>query len=148
MNNLLLFTLVIGMLIIACCIGGLLWVLLRSSRQFSQVQVAYANSCNLDRVMESLQPHLLTDTEEEQFRDSFNSLYPTALHRLRTACPKVTRSDELMCMLIVLKQTNEEIARALGISRPSVLQTRYRLRCKLNLPEGADFDTEVRQMMN
>ena len=50
-------------------------------------------------------------------------------------------------MLIILKQTNEEVARTLGISRASVLQNRYRLRNKLNLPEGSDLDTEIRRLL-
>lgn len=116
-------------------------------RQLTEVQATHENTCGLDRVMESLQPRLLTSTEEEQFRDSFNSLYPTALHQLRTVCQRTTRSDELLCMLIVLKQTNEEAARTLGISRHSVLQTRYRLRTKLDLSEGSDLDTEIRRIM-
>lgn len=173
MNHLLLFILAIGLLIVVSCIVSMLWILRRSLRlhhtleeqeqQFTtfqlrrqeerlqlltEAQAAHKNTCGLDRVMASLQPRLLTSTEEEQFRDSFNALYPTALHRLRTICPRATRSDELLCMLIALKQTNEESARTLGISRPSVLQTRYRLRTKLNLPDGTDLDTEVRRMMD
>ena len=118
-------------------------------RQLAEVQSAHEKTCDLDRVMESLQPRLLTSEEEEQFRTAFSSLHPTVLHQLRSICSRATRTDELMCMLIVLKQTNEEIARTLGISRSSVLQNRYRLRSKLNLPEGSDLDTEVcRLLMN
>ena len=116
-------------------------------RQLAEVQSAHERTCNLDRVMESLQPRLLTSEEEEQFRSAFSSLHPTVLHQLRSICPRATRTDELMCMLIVLKQTNEEIARTLGISRSSVLQNRYRLRTKLNLPEGSDLDTEVCRLL-
>lgn len=116
-------------------------------RQLAEVQSAHEKTCDLDRVMESLQPRLLTSEEEEQFRSAFSSLHPTVLHQLRSICPRATRTDELMCMLIVLKQTNEEIARTLGISRSSVLQNRYRLRTKLNLPEGSDLDTEVCRLL-
>ena len=116
-------------------------------RQLTEIQSVHEKSCDLDRVMESLQPRLLTNDEEEQFRTAFSALYPTVLHRLRTICPRATRSDELLCMLIVLKQTNEEIARTLGISRPSVLQNRYRLRTKLSLTEGSDLDAEIRRLL-
>lgn len=116
-------------------------------RQLAEVQSAHEKTCDLDRVMESLQPRLLTNEEEEQFRTAFSSLHPTVLHQLRSICPRATRTDELMCMLIVLKQTNEEIARTLGISRSSVLQNRYRLRTKLNLIEGSDLDGEVRRIL-
>lgn len=116
-------------------------------RQLAEVQSAHEKTCDLDRVMESLQPRLLTSEEEEQFRTAFSSLHPTVLHQLRNICSRATRTDELMCMLIVLKQTNEEIARTLGISRSSVLQNRYRLRSKLNLSEGSDLDTEVCRLL-
>lgn len=116
-------------------------------RQLAEVQATHEKNCDLDHVMESLQPRLLTNTEEEQFRTAFSSLYPTVLHQLRSACPRATRTDELLCMLIVLKQTNEEISRTLGISRASVLQNRYRLRTKLKLPEGSDLDTEIRRLL-
>ncbi|WP_125910826.1 tetratricopeptide repeat protein [Bacteroides timonensis] len=116
-------------------------------RQLAEVQSTHEKTCNLDRVMEKLQPRLLTHAEEEQFRTAFAVLYPSALHQLRSICPRTTRADELLCMLIVLKQTNEEVARTLGISRASVLQNRYRLRSKLNLPEGSDLDTEIRRLL-
>lgn len=116
-------------------------------RQLTELQAANENTCNLDNVLEHLQPRLLTKEEELQFRSSFSALYPTALHRLRSVCPRATRMDELICMLIVLRQTNEEMANVLGISRPSILQNRYRLRTKLNLPEGNDLDEEIRQLL-
>lgn len=116
-------------------------------RQLVDIQSVHDKTCDLDRVMESLQPRLLTNEEEKQFRIAFASLYPTVLHRLRSICPHSTRTDELLCMLIVLKQTNEEISRTLGITRSSVLKNRYRLRAKLDLPEDSNFDIEVRALL-
>lgn len=116
-------------------------------RQLSEIQTAHRNSCDLDRVMESLQSNLITREEEEHFRSTFSALYPSALIHLREACPGVTRSEELFCMLIVLNLSNEEMARTLGISVASVSKIRYRLRLKLQLPEGSDVDAEVRGLM-
>ena len=116
-------------------------------RQLAEIQATHEKTCDLDQVMESLQPKFITSDEEEQFRTAFGSLYPSALHRLRTTCPRITRSEELLCMLILLKQTNEEISRTLGISRSSVLQNRYRLKQKLNLSEGCELEDEVKRMM-
>lgn len=116
-------------------------------RQLAEIQAANEKTCDLDRVMERLQPKLITTDEEEQFRMAFSTLYPTALHRLRTVCTRITRADELLCMLILLKQTNEEVSRTLGISRSSVLQNRYRLKQKLELPEGIELDSEVERIM-
>lgn len=116
-------------------------------RQLSEIQTAHRNSCDLDRVMESLQSNLLTREEEEHFRSAFSALYPLALIHLREVCPGVTRSEELFCMLVVMNLTNEELARTLGISPASVSKTRYRLRLKLELPEGSDVDVAVKEVM-
>lgn len=112
-------------------------------RQLAEIQASHEKTCNLDKVMESLQPRLITIDEEEQFRAAFARLHPSALHRLRSVCPRITHAEELLCMLIILKQTNEEISRTLGISRSSVLQNRYRLKAKLQLPEGIELDSEI-----
>ena len=93
------------------------------------------------------QSRLTTTEVEVNFRNHFTSLYPNAIHRLRTISPRITRVDELLCMLILLKQNNEEIAHLLGVSRSTVLKNRYRLRCKLQLPVGVDLDTEVRNLL-
>ena len=116
-------------------------------RQLVDIQATHDKTCDLEHVMESLQPCPLTNREEEQFRTAFASLYPTVLHSLRSICPRITRTEELFCMLIVLKQNNEEISRTLGITRSSVLKNRYRLRTKLGLPEGCDLDSEVRALL-
>lgn len=109
-----------------------------------------AEKATTERILQStqsLQKRLFTYEEEEDFRKTFTLSYPVILHRLRTLCPKVTRTDEQLCILIMLKQSNEEIARILGISRSSVLKNRYRLRVKLNLPEGIDLDAEIQRLL-
>ena len=47
----------------------------------------------------------------------------------------------------MLKQNNEEMAHTLGISKPSVSKMRYRIRLKLELPEGTDVDAEIKKIM-
>ena len=115
-------------------------------RQLAEIQATHEKTCNLDKVMESLQPRLITPDEEKIFCAAFARLHPLALHRLRSVCPRITHAEELLCMLIILKQTNEEIARTLGISRSSVLQNRYRLKAKLQLPEGGELDLEINRI--
>ena len=43
-------------------------------------------------------------------------------------------------MLIYMKQSNEEIALCLGITRMSVNTARYRIRTRLGLPKDVDLD--------
>lgn len=117
-------------------------------RQLSDIQAAHENTCNLDNIMINLQQSIFSKEDAERFRHNFSAVYPTALNRLRNRCPGLTYSDELFCMLAMLQLDNSEMARTLGISKPSVSKTRYRLRIKLGLPEGADVDAEIRKMMS
>lgn len=117
-------------------------------RQLSDIQATHENTCNLDSIMESLQQSLFSKEDAERFRQNFSAVYPTALNRLRSRCPDLTYSDELFCMLAMLQLDNFEMARTLGISKSSVSKTRYRIRIKLGLPEGADADTEIRKVMS
>lgn len=117
-------------------------------RRLSEIQAAHQNSCNLDSVLVILEDNLPTRQEEMRFRSVFTVCFPSGLMRLREACPAVTRNEELFCMLVVMKRSNEELARILGISVSSVSKLRYRLRLKLGLPEGSDVDAEVRRIMD
>ena len=116
-------------------------------RQLSDIQAAHPNTCDLEGFMESLQQSLFSKEDAEVFRRNFSAVYPMALTRLRTHCPDLTYSDELFCILAMLKQNNEEMAHTLGISKPSVSKMRYRIRLKLELPEGTDVDAEIKKIM-
>ncbi len=89
---------------------------------------------------EMLQTILLEKDDEQRFRKSFNDLHPGFIDRLRREYPELTAGNELLCMLIALNRRNEEIALALGISRESVSTSRYRLRCRFNLPKDIDLN--------
>lgn len=117
-------------------------------RQLADIQSTHENTCNLDSIMESLQQSLFSKEDAERFRRNFSAVYPTALNRLRNRCPDLTYNDELFCMLAMLQLDNSEMARTLGISKPSVSKARYRIRMKLELPEGADVDAEVKKIMD
>lgn len=94
----------------------------------------------IDNVRRQLDPTLLSGEDEKRFRQSFAALYPRYLPTLRQRCPELTKSDELFCMLIYLKQNTDEIALALGISRASVNTARSRIRKKLGLGKEDSLD--------
>ena len=83
--------------------------------------------------MESLTPSVLQKNGETKFRQRFELLYPLFLPRLREKVPSVTRREELLAMLIVLKQDNKEIAELLAIAPRSVLMLRHRFRAKIGM---------------
>ena len=83
--------------------------------------------------LETLTPLILKESGETKFRQCFEMLYPLFLHRLRERVPSITRREELLSMLIVLKQGNKEIAELLGIAPRSVLMLRHRFRQKIGI---------------
>jgi hypothetical protein len=116
-------------------------------RQLAEIQTSNQSGSELNKLMETLSPTMLTPKEEAEFRVAFSGIYSTALIRLRDVCPNITKNEELLCMLILLNQSTEEIARILGIASASVTRIRYRLRPKLNIPEKASLDAEIKRIM-
>lgn len=98
----------------------------------------------IDNVRQQLNPSLLSGDDETRFRQSFAALYPRYLPKLRSLCPEITKGDELVCMLIYLKQNTDEISLALGISRASVNSARSRIRKKLGLQKEEVLEERLR----
>ncbi len=83
--------------------------------------------------LETLTPFILKESGETKFRQCFEILHPLFLHRLREKVPTITRREELLSMLIVLKQDNKDIAELLSIAPRSVLMLRHRFRQKIGI---------------
>lgn len=83
--------------------------------------------------LETLTPFILKESGEIKFRQCFEILHPLFLHRLREKVPTITRREELLSMLIVLKQDNKDIAELLSIAPRSVLMLRHRFRQKIGM---------------
>ena len=83
--------------------------------------------------LETLTPSILQTDGESKFRQCFEMLYPIFLPRLREKVPSITRREELLSMLIVLKQDNKRIAELLAIAPRSVLMLRHRFRQKIGM---------------
>ena len=83
--------------------------------------------------LETLTPSILLTDGESKFRQSFELLYPLFLPRLREKVPSITRREELLSMLIVLKQDNKRISELLAIAPRSVLMLRHRFRQKIGI---------------
>lgn len=83
--------------------------------------------------LETLTPYILKEDGEIKFRQCFELLYPRFLPRLREKVPSVSRREELLSMLIALKQDNKNIAEFLAIAPRSVLMLRHRFRQKIGM---------------
>ena len=83
--------------------------------------------------LETLTPSLLKTEGESKFRQCFELLHPLFLPRIREKVPSITHREELLSMLIVLKQDNKRIAELLAIAPRSVLMLRHRFRQKIGM---------------
>lgn len=93
-----------------------------------------------------LLPAICVQSGRQQFRKEFIKSYPFFIYMLRNSVPQVTPCEELLCMLIYLKQTTDNISAILGINRKSVNQSRYRLRLKMNMPKHLSLEDFIHQL--
>ena len=98
--------------------------------------------------LETLTPHILKDGGETKFRQCFELLHPLFLHRLRERVPSITRREELLSMLIVLKQDNRDIAELLAIAPRSVLMLRHRFRQKIGIATEVSLEQFIDEALN
>ena len=98
--------------------------------------------------LESLTPAILQTEGESKFRQCFDVLYPYFLPRLREKLPSVTRREELLSMLIVLKQDNKRIAELLSIAPRSVLMLRHRFRQKIGMNTEYSLENFIEDIMS
>ena len=111
-------------------------------------------SQNIDEIMndkenrqklETLTPSVLQKNGESKFRQRFELLYPLFLPRLREKVPSITRREELLAMLILLKQDNKEIADLFAIAPRSVLMLRHRFRKKIGMTTDKSLEDFIEE---
>ena len=97
--------------------------------------------------LETLTPSLLQTEGEVKFRQCFELLYPLFLPRLRERVPSITHREELLSMLIVLKQDNKRIAELLAIAPRSVLMQRHRFRQKIGMSTELSLENFIEDVL-
>ncbi len=102
---------------------------------------------NSRQELETLTPSVLQNKGESKFRQRFEFLHPLFLSRLRERIPSITRREELLSMLIVLKQDNKEIAELMAIAPRSVLMLRHRFRQKIGITSDLSLEDFIDEML-
>ena len=98
--------------------------------------------------LETLTPSILQTEGETKFRQYFELLYPLFLPRLREKVPSITHREEILSMLIVLKQDNKRIADLLAIAPRSVLVLRHRFRQKIGMNTELSLENFIEEILN
>ena len=97
--------------------------------------------------LETLTPSILQTEGETKFRQYFELLYPLFLPRLREKVPSITHREEILSMLIVLKQDNKRIADLLAIAPRSVLMLRHRFRQKIGMTTELSLENFIEEIL-
>jgi tetratricopeptide (TPR) repeat protein len=91
-------------------------------------------------ISELMQKAILTEADWERFRMLFERVYPNYLLRLRRTFPMLTPAEIRIICLSRLSLSTKEMGDMLGVSTDTIIKTRYRIRKKANLSEGADLN--------
>lgn len=102
---------------------------------------------DLSELRSSLRSHNISDEQRRDFLDTFGEINPDFTEKLRQAFPSLTDSDLRLCVYIALGLDSKHIARIAHIRPESVKQARWRLRTKMNLPQGQSLDTVMRRFL-
>ena len=98
--------------------------------------------------LETMIPTILHTDGESKFRQYFDLLYPLFIPRLREKVPSITYREELLSMLIVLKQSNKRISELLAIAPRSVLMLRHRFRQKIGMTTEKSLENFIEEILN
>ena len=98
--------------------------------------------------LETFTPAVLKTDGELKFRQCFELLYPLFLPRLRETVPSITRREELLSMLILLKLDNKQIAELMAVAPRSVLMLRHRFRQKIGMDTEYSLENFIEDILS
>ena len=107
--------------------------LFEAKQELSRHNASLTQKKAVSNLRMKISTEIFNSDKEAEFRRSFTAFYPDyipALHRLSL---DITRTDELIAMLIILELSSDEIALTLGISKIGVNKARSRMRKRLGL---------------
>lgn len=108
--------------------------------KIDELNAELQSNADEERERKLINSAILDKESEMQFRKLFSSVYPGFIEKLREDFPSLSSGNELLCMLIRLRKSNDEIALALGISPESVITSRHRLRTRFDLTRGDNLN--------
>ncbi|WP_300700341.1 tetratricopeptide repeat protein [Bacteroides sp.] len=118
----------------------------RNEQLTEQIEQAMASN-NINTIRQLTGQNLLSKEDENEFRQSFATIYPSYLPNLREHYPQLTRNEELLAMLICMNQSTDEIALIMGINRNSVNVVRSRMRKNMELAKEESLDEVIKQYL-
>lgn len=100
----------------------------------------------LKQLLNLLQLNHNQDKNWEDFRIVFERVHEHFFDGLKAHCSKLSSADLRLAALLKMNLGSADISTMLGISKDSLRIARYRLRKKLDLPEGKSLSTFIQKL--
>jgi tetratricopeptide (TPR) repeat protein len=100
----------------------------------------------LKQLQLQIHQHFNQDSHWEEFRSIFDQVHQAFFLKLKNHCDTLTRSELRIVALLKMNLTSADMATLLGISEDSIRVMRYRLRKKLNLPQGESLTMFIQSL--
>ena len=94
-------------------------------------------------MQEIKQKTILTENDWDEFKTTFEKIYPGFFNRLYTRNKDITTAELRFAALIRLQMNNRQAGAILGISTDSARKTRQRLRLRLQISEDSNLEDFV-----
>lgn len=107
--------------------------LFEAKQELSRHNASLTQKKAVSNLRMKISTEIFSSDKEAEFRRSFTAFYPDYIPALHRLSPDITRTDELIAMLIILELSSDEIALTLGISKIGVNKARSRMRKRLGL---------------
>lgn len=89
-----------------------------------------------DKLLRMLDENRTAEDEWAVFQSNFDRIHERFFRKLKEQYPELTPGDLRLCALLRLNMPTKDVARMQNLTVRGVEAARYRLRKKLNLPEG------------
>lgn len=98
------------------------------------------------RLIDSIDRNLEHDNDLQKFEATFDTIHRNFFRHLEGCAPNLSKQEKMLCAYIRIGMMSKEIAPLMNISVRGVEISRYRLRKKLGLEEGASLTAFLQNM--
>jgi DNA-binding CsgD family transcriptional regulator len=94
------------------------------------------NGTDLKKILKTLNEENKIEEQWHQFSQHFDVVHHDFLSKLRSKYPTLTPNDQKLCAYLKMNLSTKEIAQLMNITPRGVEISRYRLRKKMEVPQG------------
>lgn len=116
--------------------NSMLKEMLKDMEEMSKQQVN-----NTRELQQRIQIELKEDSSWESFKIHFDKVHPMFFSILKEQFPKLTENELRLCAYIRIGLNNKQIAQMLLVQSKAILQARYRLKKKMELPDDITLNS-------